>query len=1511
MILSEVSIKRPILAMMMSLALVLFGLVALTRLPVRELPDIDPPVVNVLTVYPGANAAVVETEVTEKLEEALNSVEGIKQLTSSSREQVSDITIEFDLSRDIELAAQDVRDRVSRVRGSLPDDINEPIVAKQDADANPVIWIALFSDRFTPLELTQIAENQMKDRLQTVRGVSSIFIGGRKRYAMRLRLDAERMAAYGVTIQDIEAALRNQNVELPSGRIEGPEREMTILTRAEMKTPEEFNQLVIRRAENALLRLADVGRAEVGAEDERSLARFNSKPAVGLGIVKQSKANTIDVARGIKRELERLIPLLPPGIETYMPYDESIFVEQSIREVWTTLFIAYGLVLATIFIFLRNVRSTVVPMLTIPVSIIGTYLLMAILGYSVNILTMLALVLAIGIVVDDSIVVLENIYRHIEDGMPPMQAAFKAMKEIAFAVIATTLSLAAVFIPLAFQTTVTGRLFVEFAIALVGAVIISSFVALTLTPAVAARTLRPMAAIKHGSIFNLFERGFTRFQRHYEKLLTASLHQRGIVVVASLLIVGATVFIYTRLDSEFLPDEDKARLLVFSITPEGSTSEYTDRMLQKVECIVAETPETLSYFSAVGLARSGPGQVNQAFMFIRLKEGKERKRGVGDIVAGPRGLGARMIGEVEGALSFPIVPKAITRGFGQPFQLVIQEQNLDRLNELSQSVANRLRASGILANVRSSYELTRPELRIEIDRNRAAELGVSIADLARTLQVLFGGLDLSKVKLDGKEYDVIAQLERASRMTPGDLERLYIRNTRGQLIQLANVVTTSTGAGPTSINHFNRFRSSTIEGTPIGLTLGSAVRQVEEIMAKEFPDVRYEWAGETSDLKEASSGFIFVVVLALLVVYMVLASQFDSLLHPFTIMLTLPLAAFGAFGLLWLLDGVNTLGQGMYAWANYAPDPPAIAKLLSTIIPRIPAMNINLFSQIGMVLLMGMATKNSILLVEFANQQMARGMSARDAMLQAGLIRFRPILMTSFSTILGILPIAIGWGAGGESRRPMGVAAVGGLLTSTLLTLLIVPVFYTLFADWSAKLRGRRPMGAGAATVALSGLLLLLGLALPARAQSEPATIGPRGSFDLARCLDVAVQQNYDILQARERVRQQHGALVEVRGRAIPNIGVSGVYQEQKTELNMPGMKSEASWNIGVEIVQPIYAGGQIRASVKSARLQEEAARLDLQAVLNQVLLQVRERYYAVLLARSQIRVQEQNIELLQEELQSARNKLDAGAVSPFNVLRAEVALANGRTPLIRAKNNYRIALEELARVLGFPPPAAGQESTLDVVGELEYEEYTSRLSDERAAAFAHRPELKRLALNRQARERDLRAARGSYQPALNAFAGYQFQNDPMSDDTWDEVHGWRAGLALKWNAFDGMQTRGRTLQAASALEQTRLAEEQAKLDIDVEVRRAFSIFTEAQELVQATRKVVEQAEESVRLARSRFDVGAATQLDVLQTQTALTEARDNEVQALHDYNIALARLRKAAGVLDRFGGLAPRDDVP
>jgi multidrug efflux pump len=1048
--LSEISIRRPVLATMMNLALVIFGAISLTRLPVRELPDIDPPIVNVLTVYPGANAQVVETEVTEKLEEAINSIEGIKTLTSDSREQLSSITIQFDLSREIEAAAQDVRDRVARVRGTLPDDIEEPIVAKQDADAQPIIWVALFSDVYSTLELTTIAENQMKDRLQTVRGVSSIFIGGAKRYAIRLRLDSARMAAHQVTVSDIESALRLQNVELPSGSVEGLDRELTIQTLGELKTPAEFDELVIKEDGAGFVRLKDVGFAQVGSEDERARARYKGKPAVGLGVVKQSKANTVEVAKGIKAEVARMTPTLPAGIETFFAYDESVFVEDSIREVWITLVVAFILVVITIFVFLRSTRSTLIPCLTVPISVTATFLVLAAMGFSINILTMLALVLAIGIVVDDSILVLENIYRHVEDGMKPFEAALVGMREIAFAVVATTLALVAVFIPLAFQTTVTGRLFIEFAVALCGSVLISAFVALTFTPMACARVLQPIHEVHHGAVFLAFERMFQRLSDSYRKRLTWALHHRKTVALVSLGLFALIGFLLNRLDKDFLPEEDKGRLLCIAIAPEGSTSEYTDRMVRGMERIAAETPEVEGFFSAVALARGGPGKSNEGLMFMRL--GEKPRRSVSDVVGGPAGMGSRFFSEIQGALAFPIIPKAIGFTFGQPFQLVLQNQDLDELNRQSVELANRLRGAGFLMNVRSNFEVTKPELRVRIDRDRAAALGVSVREISRSLQVLFGGVDLSKVKVGGKEYDVIAQLERGARLTPSDLDRLYVRSVRGALVQLSNVVHYDPGAGPNTIGHYNRFRAATIEGTPVGMTLGTAMERAEQVIRETMPASRFTWTGEADNLRESGRGFNFVILLASVVVFMVLASQFESLLHPLSIMLTLPLAALGALGGLWICSGINDLGTMLFGWAHYAPNPPEAVRWLSKIVPRIPAMNINLFSQVGMVLLLGLATKNSILLVEFANQRRAQGKSAIDAMIEAGTIRLRPILMTSFSTILGILPIAIGFGAGAESRRPMGVAAVGGLLTSTFLTLLIVPVAYTILSDWAARL---------------------------------------------------------------------------------------------------------------------------------------------------------------------------------------------------------------------------------------------------------------------------------------------------------------------------------------------------------------------------------------------------------------------------------------------------------------------------
>jgi multidrug efflux pump len=1029
MILPRISIQRPILAAMMSLALVLFGLIGLSRLPVRELPDIDPPIVSVTTIYPGANAQVVETEVTERLEEAINNIEGIKTLRSESREGVSGISVEFDLSRDIDLAAQDVRDRVSRIRGTLPIDIREPIVSKQDSDAQPILWIALNSDRYSPLELTTLAERQIKPRFQGVAGVSSITIGGEKRYAMRLWLDSERMAARQVTILDVQRALRQQNIELPSGRVENTDREMTIQTKGELKSADEFNELVIRASGSTLVHLKDIGRAEDGVEDYRTIARARGKPCVFLGIVKQAKANTVAVAKSIKSESDAIRPSLPVGVEMWVAFDSSTFVEKAIGEVWETLAIAFGLVVLIIFVFLRNFRSTLIPSVAIPVSIIGTFAVMYLLGYSVNILTMLALVLVIGIVVDDAIVVLEAIYRHIEEGMKPMDAAFKAMDEISFAVIAITLSLVAVFTPLAFQKSTTGRLFVEFAVAVSVSVIISAFVALTLSPAIAARILKPVAVEKPKGLFGFFEATLDWVTRNYLASLRWALKHRFVSVLVTLATVGLMVLAYRGLDQDFLPQEDKSRMFSIVLTPNGSTSEFTDRQLRKAESIIASVPEVASFGAIVAPGFSGPGQASMGVVFVSFKDPSERNRSVQEIVNGPGGVAQRFFTEVEGGFAIANLPKAIEISFNSsPFELVLQNQDLETLDQAAQALSARLgkltnsAGQALLRNIRVSYEVDKPELRIAVDRSRAASLGVTIEDISRTLQILFGGLDLSRLKVAGKEYQVIAQLERGSRLTPQDLDKVFVRNTKGDLIQLSSLVSRTTGSSPNSISHYGRLRSASITASPGAMTIGAVVESVEPLLTDLPAGTLYAWEGEAKNLADTSDEIWWVLGLAGIIVYMTLAAQFESLVHPITVMIALPLAAVGAFGLLWLLAFLGKSG----------------------IIPVIPAMNINLFSQIGLVLLVGLVTKNSILLVEYANQQTAKGMDPLTAMMEAGKVRLRPILMTAFSTIAGILPIAIGFGAGAESRRPMGIAVVGGMLTSTFLTLYVIPVVYVL-----------------------------------------------------------------------------------------------------------------------------------------------------------------------------------------------------------------------------------------------------------------------------------------------------------------------------------------------------------------------------------------------------------------------------------------------------------------------------------
>jgi multidrug efflux pump len=1001
--LSDVSIRRPVLASMLSLALVLFGVIGYLKLPVREYPDVDPPVISITTVLPGASPQVVETAVTDILEEELSTLPGLRTLTSASAEQSSNITLEFTLDRDVDVAAQDVRDKVSRVRDRLPEDVREPVIAKQEADADPFFWMALSGENYSMLQLSDIADRNVKKRLQSLAGVGSAFIAGERRYSMRLWLSTAALAAYDVTVQDVEAAVRDRNVEVPAGRIESTKREFTVRSLGELKTPEEFQELVVRNTGSQLVKLKDLARVELGPEDERGALRFKGATALGVGIVRQSKANLISVADEIRSAMPAIQASLPPGVKLEVAFDGSVYVRRSIQEAQETLVIAAGLVILIIFVFLRNLRATIIPGLAIPTSIVSTFAIMYFLGFSVNNLTLLALTLAIGIVVDDAIIVLENAYRHQEElHEDPVAAATNGTREIAFAVIATTISLVAVFTPLAFLQGNTGRLFNEFGIAVAGSVLISGFVALTLTPMLCARVLR--VPPRHGALYQALERGFDGLANGYARSLGWALRHRALVVVLVLLSAGGSVFLFQGLKREFVPPEDRGWFLTFAIAPEGSTLEYTDAYMHRLEDVLARTEGIEAYFSITGGFLGAP---SQGIVFSLLKDWGERTKSVDDIIGEvqPQYFG------VPGVMAFASNPPAFG-GFGKPMQFVVQHPDFDSLVHGVDTLLKRARQVPGLVNVDSDLRVNKPQLTVAFDRDRAEDLGVPVGDVAGALQVLLGGRRISTFTRENKQYDVIAQLTAGERATPSDMTGIYLRGRDGGLVQLNSVATVTEGVGPRQLSHFNRIRSATIDANLLpGFTLGEALDSMRALGREVLPaGSSVALSGESRELEESGSSLYFAFVLALVVVFMVLASQFESLIHPFTVLLAVPLAITGA--------------------------------LLTLFVFR---STINLYSQIGMVLLIGLVTKNSILLVEYANQLKERGLATLDAVVEAARIRLRPILMTSVSTIMGALPIALGLGAGSISRRPLGYAIAGGILVSTLLTLYVVPVVYTIF----------------------------------------------------------------------------------------------------------------------------------------------------------------------------------------------------------------------------------------------------------------------------------------------------------------------------------------------------------------------------------------------------------------------------------------------------------------------------------
>ncbi|EMS34880.1 RND multidrug efflux transporter [Mariniradius saccharolyticus AK6] len=1014
--LSSISIQRPVLAIVMSLTIILFGIIGVSFLGVREFPSVDPPVINVRTAYVGANADVILAQITEPLEEAINGIAGIKSLTSVSNDGTSNITVEFDVGADLEAAANDVRDKVSGALRNLPPDVEPPVVSKADADSQPIVFMTVQSNGRNLLELTDYATNVIKERLQTIPGVNSVQIWGEKRYSIRLRMDPLKMASYGVTPLDVLSKVQSENVELPSGRIEGSAIELSVRTKSRLSTPQEFNGLIVKEDQNNIVRFQDIGRAELAAQNERTVLKRDGIPMVGVVLVPLPGSNHIEILDEFYKRLEVIKKDLPQDIITNIGFDSTKFIRNSIAEVEETIVIAFILVVAIIFLFLRDWRTTFIPVITIPISLIGVFFIMYLMDFSINVLTLLGIVLSIGLVVDDAIVVLENIYSRIEKGEKPDAAAAKGSEEIFFAVIATTVALAAVFLPVIFLTGTTGRLFREFGIVVAGSVIISSFVALTMTPMLSAKLLKRRE--KQNAFYNFTEPFFVWLNNLYDGALEKFMKVRW-SAFAIILVMGLGIYYFvTVIPTELAPVEDRGEMRINVTGPEGATFGYMDKVLDDIYADMSAkfSKDEVEAFTTVTSPGFGTASANSGFVRLILTDASTRERSQMEIFNEVSG----MVRKYTAVRAFVTQPQSIgDRRGGLPVQYVIQAPTLDKLKEVIPPFMEKVGQSQIFSFSDINLKFTKPEIEVEIDREKARNIGVSVQEIARTLQLSYSGQRFAYFIMNGKQYQVIGEMQLEDRNEPINLRMLYVRADNGQLVQLDNLVTIRENSTPPQLYRNNRFVSATVSaGLAPGYTIGSGLDEMDRIADEVLDDsFSTDVAGLSKEFRESSNSLIFAFMFALVLIYLVLSAQFESFMDPLTIMFTVPLALFGALASLWIFD-----------------------------------FTLNIFSQIGIIMLIGLVTKNGILIVEFANQRKAQGMSVDEAIIGAAGARFRPILMTSLSTILGILPIALALGAGAESRVPMGVAVIGGLTFSTILTLFVIPAIYSYLTSKKGRL---------------------------------------------------------------------------------------------------------------------------------------------------------------------------------------------------------------------------------------------------------------------------------------------------------------------------------------------------------------------------------------------------------------------------------------------------------------------------
>jgi multidrug efflux pump len=1014
--LSDISIQRPVFATVLSLLLVVLGVMAFTRLTLRELPAIDPPIVSISVTYPGASAAVVETRITQILEDAVSGIEGVEILGSRSVNGRGDVTLEFSLNRDIEAAANDVRDAVSRVQDRLPIEADPPEIEKAESDAETIMWLNMSSTTMDTLQITDYADRYVVDRLAALDGVAQVRIGGEQRYAMRIWLDREAMAARDLTVSDVEQALARENVELPAGRLESTERDFTLRVQRGFRTAEDFAQITLGRGEDQyLIRLGDIARIELASAERRAYFRSNGQPNIGLGIIKTSTANSLDVARAARAQAEEIQRGLPEGTSIFVAFDSTVFIEASVNRVYWTLIEAVVLVLIVIYLFLGSLRAALIPAVTVPVCLVAAFIALFAFGFSINLLTLLALVLCIGLVVDDAIVVLENIQRRADLGEPPLVAARRGTAQVAFAVIATTAVLVAVFLPVGFMEGNTGRLFRELSVALAGAVAISAFVALTLTPMMSSKLVRPHTTPR--GLNRWVQQRLDAVGRGYRRSVERTVGRPllfGAIMLASL---GASALLFLMVPTELAPPEDRGAFFVSVVGPEGAGYDFSVGQMHQVEAVlnpyIGEGKPLQRANTRVPGGFGASEEMHTGQVIVFLQDWDKRDVSTDDVVSQLRGE----LAALPGVRALPQVRTGLVRSGGQPLQVVLGGPDYAELAQWRDLMLARMAENPGLFGADSDYKETRPQLRVEIDRTRASDLGVSVQEIGRTLETMMGSRRITTFVQDGEEYDVLVQAQQSDRTSPSDLQNLYVRSQRtGSLVPLANLVTLTEVAEAGSLNRFNRLRAITLSaGLAPGYQLGEAIAWIEQVIEEELPDyAQIDYKGESREFRSAGSAVLFTFAMALLIVYLVLAAQFESFIHPLVIMLTVPLAVLGA------LIGIAVTGGSL-----------------------------NLFSQIGIVMLVGLAAKNGILIVEFANQLRDEGMKVREAIVEAAAVRLRPILMTSIATIMGAVPLVVAGGPGSASRATIGVVIIFGVAFSTLLSLFVVPSFYALLAPYT------------------------------------------------------------------------------------------------------------------------------------------------------------------------------------------------------------------------------------------------------------------------------------------------------------------------------------------------------------------------------------------------------------------------------------------------------------------------------